>query len=56
MQNGKPCPPMRYSAIVAELERDYPVLDPFEIHRLAGERLIALREERERSENGKSLR
>jgi sensor histidine kinase regulating citrate/malate metabolism len=52
MMNGKPCPPLRYSAIALELEREFPQMDPHEIHALAGERLAVLNQARKGLENG----
>jgi len=53
MQSGKPCPALKYSAIAAELEREFPDMAPEEIHELAGERLKTMREHKQ-FEEGRS--
>jgi hypothetical protein len=55
MMNGKPCPPLRYSSIALELEREFPEMDPYEIHALTGKRLTEIKEAREELEKGSKI-
>jgi hypothetical protein len=44
MSSGKPHPPMRYSDIVEELEKECPGMDIDAIHKMVGERLKDVKE------------
>ena len=55
MVSGKPCPPLRYSSIALDLEREFPDLEPLEIHLRAGKRLAEMMEARKALENGKGV-
>jgi hypothetical protein len=44
LSSGKPSPPIRYSDIVDELEKEFPGKDIDDIHKIVGERLKDLKE------------
>lgn len=54
MMSGKPVPPLRYSSVVHELEREFPRAPPESIHEMAGNRLKEVMENRDRVMNGES--
>jgi hypothetical protein len=43
MKKGKPAPALRYSEFVANLEREFPMLEADAIHLMAGKRLRELK-------------
>jgi len=47
MMSGKPVPPLRYSSVVHELEREFPQSPPDSIHEMAGKRLKEMMEKRD---------
>ena len=53
MMSGKPVPPLRYSSVVHELEREFPQSPPDSIHEMAGKRLKEMMEKRDMVLNGK---
>jgi hypothetical protein len=55
LASGKPSPPMRYSAIVADLEREFPEMDLEDIHKMAGEKLHDVKESLERLKSGNTI-
>jgi len=56
MQSGKPIPPLRYSSVVHELEREFPQSPPEDIHEMAGKRLKEITENRDPVGIGKDPR
>lgn len=46
---------MRYSAIVADLEREFPQMDIEDIHKMAGEKLQDVKESLERLKTGSNI-
>ena len=56
LMGGRPCPALRYSSIVTEVEKENPNAEPDEIHTIAGIRLEELKADRERLQNGMSAK
>jgi hypothetical protein len=53
--SGKPRPPLRYSTVVAELEREFPRALPDDIHEMAGRRLKEIMDKHDPAMNGNPI-